>query len=365
MARTLRITAPDDWHLHLREGSLLAAAVGHSAARFRRALVMPNLVPPVTTAGRAAEYRDEILACLPPGSGFDPVMTLYLTDNTTTAMVAEAADAPHVAGFKLYPAGATTHSDSGVTSIHRVMPALEAMADKGLVLQVHGEVTDDHVDVFDREAVFIDQVLAPLCRELPELRVILEHITTSDGIGFVQSGGDNIAGTLTAHHLLYCRNDLFRSGIRPHYYCLPVLKRRRHQEALLGAATSGNPSFFLGTDSAPHLRGQKESSCGCAGIFTAHAALELYAEIFDGMNALDRLEGFASHFGADFYRVPRNTDEVILEEFAWEVPASYPVPGLPGDDPALSEFVPLRAGETVGWRIRRTDAGDPGEAAVD
>ncbi len=361
MQRTLRITAPDDWHLHLRQGSLLAAAVGHSAARFRRALVMPNLVPPVTSVVHATKYRDEILACLPPGSGFDPVMTLYLTDRTTTAMAAEAADAPHVAGFKLYPAGATTHSDAGVTSIHRVMPVLEAMAEKGLVLQVHGEVTDDHVDIFDREAVFIDQVLAPLCRELPELRVVLEHVTTADGIEFVRSGGDNIAATLTAHHLLYCRNDLFRGGLRPHYYCLPVLKRRRHQEALLGAAISGNPSFFLGTDSAPHLRGQKESACGCAGIYTAHAALELYAEVFDGMNALDRLEGFASHFGADFYRLPRNTAEVILEDVAWEIPASYPVPGQSGSNPALSEFVPLRAGETVGWRIRERDAGAAGE----
>ena len=351
------MTAPDDWHLHLRHGNLLAAVAGHTAARFRRALVMPNLVPPVTNVGRATEYRGEILACLPPDSGFEPVMTLYLTDSTTPGMVAEAADAPHVAGFKLYPAGATTHSDAGVSSIHRVMPALEAMAEMGLVLQVHGEVTDDHVDIFDREAVFIDQVLEPLCRELPELRVILEHVTTRDGIEFVQSGGDHVAATLTAHHLLYCRNDLFRGGIRPHHYCLPVLKRRRHQEALLGAAISGNPSFFLGTDSAPHLRGEKESACGCAGIYTAHAAVELYAEIFDDMNALDRLEGFASHFGADFYRLPRNTARLTLEDVAWEVPASYPVPGQSGNDPARSEIVPLRAGETVGWRIREPGAG--------
>ena len=357
------MTAPDDWHLHLREGSVLAAVAGHSAARFRRVIVMPNLVPPVTNARRAAEYRDEILACLPPDSGFEPLMSLYLTDRTTPGMVHEAAEAPHVAGFKLYPAGATTNSDSGVTSIHRVMPALEAMADRGVVLQVHGEVTDHHVDIFDREAVFIDQILVPLCRELPELRVVLEHVTTSHGIEFVRSGGKNIAATLTAHHLLYSRNDLFRGGIRPHYYCLPVLKRRRHQEALLGAAVSGDPSFFLGTDSAPHQRGQKEQACGCAGIYTAHAALELYAEVFDGMQALDRLEGFASHFGADFYGQPRNSGEVVLEQVAWEVPAAYPVPGESGGVPALSEIVPLRAGESVGWRIREVGSEDSGSGA--
>lgn len=353
MARKLTITLPDDWHLHLRHGQVMASVVGHTAERFGRALIMPNLVPPVVDVPRAESYRREILDALPDRAAFDPVMSLYLTDNTPLGTVEAAARSPHVAGFKLYPAGATTNSDSGVTSIHRVMPVLEAMARHDLVLQVHGEVTDHQVDVFDREAVFIEQVLEPVCREIPELRVVLEHITTGHGVDFVRNGGDNIAATITVHHLLFSRNDLFRGGIRPHYYCLPILKRRRHQQALIEAATSGDRSFFLGTDSAPHVRGQKESACGCAGIYTAHAALELYAEVFDRMDALERLEDFASHHGADFYRVPRNETSITLEEYEVEIPASYPVVGGAATGDGMSEIVPLRAGEKVRWRVQR------------
>ncbi len=356
MPRTVRITTPDDWHLHLRDGPMLAAVVHHSARQFRRALIMPNLVPPVTNVAKATAYRKAILSCLPADSPFRPVMSLYLTDHTTPEMVAAAASSPHVIGFKLYPAGATTHSDAGVSSIHRVMPVLEAMAQHDLVLQVHAEVTEDHVDIFDREAMYLEQVLSPLCREIPELRVVLEHVTTKHGIAFVRSSGDHVAATLTAHHLLYSRNDLFRNGIRPHHYCLPILKRREHQEALLAAAVSGEPSFFLGTDSAPHLRGEKEQSCGCAGIYTAHAALELYTEVFDSMGALDGLEGFTSHFGADFYRLPRNTTHIVLEEVSWKVPAAYPVPT---DETTLSEVVPLRADETVRWRLQEASMESP------
>ncbi len=353
MPRTIRITTPDDWHLHLRDSNILAAVVGHSADRFGRVMVMPNLIPPVTRVETAIEYRNRILACLPPGTHLNPVMSLYLTDTTSLETVEAAAKSPYVVGFKLYPAGATTHSDAGVTSIHRVMPVLEAMAKHEVVLQVHGEVTDEHVDLFDREAVFLDQVLSPLCREIPELRVVLEHVTTRHGIEFVQSAGGNVAATLTAHHLLYSRNDLFRGGIRPHYYCLPVLKRREHQEALVAAAVSGNPSFFLGTDSAPHLRGEKESSCGCAGIYTAHAAIELYTEIFDSLHCLDRLEGFAAHFGADFYRLPRNSTHMVLTETSWHVPPAYPVSRNHGIEPkGSSEIVPLRANERMGWQVQ-------------
>ncbi len=351
MAASISITTPDDWHLHLRDGAMLQAVVGHTAAQFRRALVMPNLAPPVTDTTMALAYRQRILDCLPADTGFDPVMSLYLTDNTSIDSVRAAAESPHVAGFKLYPAGATTNSDAGVTNIARVMTVLEAMADQGVVLQVHGEVTDDHVDVFDREAVFIEQVLAPLRRDLPELRIVLEHVTTRDGIDFVRGSGDNVAATLTAHHLLFSRNDLFRRGIRPHYYCLPILKRRQHQEALLQAAVSGESSFFLGTDSAPHLRGRKEHSCGCAGIYTAHGALELYAEVFESMQALDKLEGFASHHGADFYRLPRNSGQVTLEQVEWEVPANYPVEEKDSAQGGMAEIVPLRAGETLCWRL--------------
>ena len=351
MKPAITMTRPDDWHLHVRDGGIMQAVVGHTAAQFGRALIMPNLVPPVTDTGKALAYRKRILEALPTGTEFSPMMSLYLTDNTTTEVVEAAAESEHVLGFKLYPSGATTNSSAGVTAISKVMGALESMAELDLVLQVHGEVTDDHVDIFDRESVFIDQVLGPLRKEIPQLRIVLEHVTTCDGVAFVRESGDNVAATITAHHLIISRNDLFRGGIRPHYFCLPVLKRRRHQEALIDAAISGNPSFFLGTDSAPHLRGQKESACGCAGIYTAHAALELYADVFERMNALDRLEGFAAHHGADFYGLPRNTGEVTLEQSEWEVVTGYPVVEETST-PAIGEITPLLAGETLRWKLR-------------
>jgi dihydroorotase len=308
-----------------------------------RAIIMPNLKPPVTTTDAALAYRDRILAACPAGSRFEPLMTLYLTDSTSPAEIRRASACGAVHGVKLYPAGATTNSDSGVTAIDRVMPALEAMADCGMPLLVHGEVTDPDIDIFDREAVFIERVLAPLMTRLPALRVVFEHITTLQAVQFVRDGGDNIAATLTAHHLLMNRNALFSGGIRPHHYCLPVLKREQHRQALLAAATSGSGKFFLGTDSAPHAQGAKESACGCAGMYTAHAAIELYAEAFASVDALDRLEAFASFNGPDFYRLPRNPDRVTLEHREMRVPAS-----LVFGETAL---IPLRAGETLQWTL--------------
>jgi len=308
---------------------------------------MPNLVPPVTDVPQAEAYRQEILTAATHHAGFDPVMTLYLTDNTTTEVAQRAADSPHVSGFKLYPAGATTNSDSGVTSIFNVMDVLESMADHELVLQVHGEVTDPHIDIFDREKTFIDQVLLPLRSELPELRIVFEHITTRDAVQFV-SENENIGATITPQHLMYSRNDIFEGGIRPHYYCLPVLKRHEHRLALLAAATGGDTRFFLGTDSAPHARGLKESACGCAGIYSAGAAIELYAEIFEAMDALSRLEAFASHHGADFYRVPRNTDQIRLRREDWTMPEAFPVPDQTSDAESL---VPMRAGQNMRWQV--------------
>ena len=340
---TLSITRPDDWHLHLRDGAALTAVVGATAREFARAIVMPNLKPPVATVVQAAAYRERIVAALPSGAAFEPLMTLYLTDNTATAEVARAKQSGIVHGFKYYPAGATTHSDSGVTDIVRVSGVLDAMQGAGMPLLLHGEVTDAGVDIFDREAVFIDRVLAPLLKKFPDLRVVLEHITTSDAVRFVSEAPDHVAATITAHHLLFERNAIFAGGIRPHYYCLPVLKRESHRQALIGAATSGNPKFFLGTDSAPHARHDKESGCGCAGIYTAHAALELYAEAFDAAGKLDRLEGFASFFGADFYRLPRNRGRVTLKREAWQVPEEIRF----GD----GTLVPLRAGESVAWKL--------------
>ncbi len=304
---------------------------------------MPNLKPPVTGVALAAAYRDRILAALPAGSRFQPLMTLYLTDNTRPEDIQAAYDSGFVHGVKLYPAGATTNSDAGVTDLVRALPALERMAEIGMPLLVHGEVTDADVDPFDREAVFIERVLQPLIKSLPTLRVVLEHLTTREGVAFVEGIGPNVAATLTAHHLLYERGAMFRGGLRPHLYCLPVLKRRVHQEALLAAAISGSPKFFLGTDSAPHARSAKESDCGCAGIYTAHAGIELYAEVFDQAGALDRLEGFASHFGADFYGLPRNDTSITLVRDPWVVPEAYPM----GND----TLVPLRAGESVAWRL--------------
>ncbi len=345
---TLTLTRPDDWHLHVRDGAVLAHVVPDTARRFARAIIMPNLDPPVTTVSRARAYRERILAAVPAACDFEPLMTLYLTEATTPEEIHAAAADPCIHGVKLYPAGATTHSEAGVRDLRRVQPVLAAMAETGLPLLVHGEVTDPAVDVFDRETVFIETVLAGLLDRLPDLRVVLEHITTEFAVDFVRSAGPNVAATLTAHHLLYNRNAMFRGGLRPHYYCLPVLKRERHRRALVEAAVSGDACFFLGTDSAPHPRTRKESACGCAGIYTAHAALELYAEVFDAAGALDRLEAFASHHGADFYRLPRNTGTVTLRREAWTVPEALP---LGGD----GEVVPLRAGETVAWRLGTED----------
>lgn len=340
---SLTITKPDDWHLHLRDGAALTSVLPHSAAQFARAIVMPNLKPPVTTVAMASAYRSRILRALPPGMEFEPLMTLYLTDNTTPDEVGAAKESGFVHGVKLYPAGATTNSDAGVTDLVRAMPALEAMAQAGLPLLVHGEVTDPAVDPFDREAKFIERVLTPLLSKLPHLRVVLEHATTMQAVEFVRHAGPTVAATITPQHLAYDRRDLFRGGLRPHLYCLPVLKRGVHREALVEAAVSGSPQFFLGTDSAPHARGAKESDCGCAGVYSAHAALELYAEVFDAAGRLDRLEGFASHYGPDFYRLPRNETKVTLRHSPWRVPDSYPF----GD----SEVVPMKAGEAIAWRV--------------
>ncbi len=338
----ITITQPDDWHLHLRDGDLLAAVVGHTAQQFGRAVVMPNLAPPVVTVEQAEGYRQRILDCLPDKTLFNPLMTLYLTNKTAASEIARAVASPYVVGVKLYPAGATTNSASGVTDIEQTFPALEAMQEFGLPLLVHGEVTDSSVDVFDREAVYIERVLLPLCKRFPRLRIVLEHITTREGIDFVIAMPANVAGTLTAHHLLMNRNALFTGGIRPHHYCLPVLKREQHRLALLAAATGGNPKFFLGTDSAPHAKSKKETVCGCAGMYTAHAAMELYAEAFEQADALHRLEGFASFHGPDFYGLPRNEAHITLRKEAWTVPASYPF--------GPEVVIPLRAGDVVHWK---------------
>ncbi|HSO23986.1 MAG TPA: dihydroorotase [Chondromyces sp.] len=339
----LQLTAPDDWHLHLRDGRAMADVLGHSARAFARAVIMPNLKPPVTTTEMALAYRGRILEALPPDAVFEPLMSLYLTDRTSPDEIAAAAVSSKVVGIKLYPAGATTNSEAGVTDLGRVRPVLEAMAELGLPLLVHGEVVDPEVDIFDRELVFIDRVLEPLLDRVPGLKIVFEHITTEDAVRWVLGAPPRVAATITAHHLLYDRNAIFASGLDPHFYCLPVLKRERHREALLWAATSGSPRFFLGTDSAPHPRSAKECAHGCAGIFSAHAALELYAEAFDRAGALGALQLFAAHHGADFYGLPRNHATVTLAREPWKVPAAY----VFGDD----EVVPLRAGGTVGWRL--------------
>ncbi len=343
MTERLQITRPDDFHLHLRDGKVLKETVAASARDFGRAIVMPNLRPPVTTAQQAAEYKARIIEQIPAGSAFQPLMTLYLTDNTTAAIVSEAKAMGDVYALKLYPAGATTNSDSGVTSLEKIFPALEAMIDHNLPLLVHGEVTENHIDIFDREKVFIDRHLLPLVDRYPELKVVMEHITTKEAAQFVAGASDKIAATITPQHLLYNRNHMLVGGIKPHFYCLPILKRNIHQEALLQAATSGSPKFFLGTDSAPHAKGAKESSCGCAGCFSAFGAMAFYAEAFESMNALDRLEGFSSHYGADFYGLPRNTDTITLVRQTVDVPASLPL----GDE----EVVPLKAGEQLHWMV--------------
>ncbi|BCU06233.1 dihydroorotase [Allochromatium tepidum] len=340
---SIEIIRPDDWHLHLRDGAAMADVVGFSARRFARAIVMPNLKPPVVTTEQALAYRSRILAALPENSGFTPLMTLYLTDRTTPDEIARARDSGVVVACKLYPAGATTNSESGVTDVPRLKPVLEAMRAAAMPLLVHGEVTDEAVDIFDREPVFIERVLRPLIDQVPGLKIVLEHVTTAEAVNFVRSGPETLAATITPHHLLYNRNAILAGGIRPHFYCLPVLKRERHRLALVEAATSGHPRFFLGTDSAPHAVGSKECSCGCAGIFSAHAALEAYAEVFDRAGALDRLEGFASRHGPDFYGLPRNQERIRLIRASWTLPERYAF----GD----SQVVPMCAGETIGWRI--------------
>lgn len=344
----LSLTLPDDWHLHLRDGAALSTTVPHTATRFGRAIIMPNLKPPVTTVAAALAYRERILAARPAGNSFQPLMTLYLTDNLPVSEVAKAVASEHVHAIKYYPAGATTNSDNGVTHIDAVMPVLEYMAEAGLPLLLHGEVTTHAIDIFDREQIFIDTILAPLLRKLPALRVVLEHITTRQAVEFVSAASAHVAATITVHHLLYNRNDMLVGGVRPHLYCLPILKRSTHQEALLAAATSGNPKFFLGTDSAPHARLTKEHACGCAGVYSAPAALELYAEVFEQSKALDKLEGFASFYGADFYGLPRNQALIHLERIEQRMPAHYAFL----DD----TLIPIRANETVQWRIARDRA---------
>lgn len=340
----LTITRPDDWHVHLRDGDALQDTCRDMARYFGRAIVMPNLTPPVTTVADALAYRERITAAMEGlPHQFDPLMTLYLTDQTDAAEIERAAANESVYAVKLYPAGATTNSDAGVTELEALYPVLATMEKADLPLLIHGEVTDHAIDIFDREKVFIDRHLIPITKRFPALRVVLEHITTADAVQFVEAARDNVAATITAHHLLYNRNDMLAGGIRPHYYCLPILKRNSHQEALLSAATSGNPRFFLGTDSAPHNTASKENSCGCAGIYTAHAALELYAEVFEELGALDRLEAFASHFGPDFYRLPRNNDTVSLRKERWTVPGQLQLGG--------DTLTPLRATQDLSWRV--------------
>jgi dihydroorotase len=338
----ITISRPDDWHLHVREGEALKSVVPATARQFARAVIMPNLATPVTSMKQAIAYREEILACVPVNS-FEPLMTLYLTDNTTVDTIYEAKASGIIHALKLYPAGATTNSDKGVTDIKNIYPALEAMQEIGLLLLVHGEVTDPEIDIFDRENVFIESILEPLIEKFPDLKVVLEHITTSDAVEFVSNAPKNIAATITAHHLLMNRNELFNGGIRPHHYCLPILKRESHRQSLVAAAISGNPKFFLGTDSAPHPKSAKESACGCAGIYTAYHAMELYAEAFDKADALDKLEGFANHYGADFYGLPRNSGSITLTRESWQVPDSLEL----GQD----TIIPLRAGDTCEWKM--------------
>jgi dihydroorotase len=339
----LTITRPDDWHLHLRDGEVLSAILPDTARRFGRAIVMPNIRPPIRTADDARAYYQRILAALPSDMQFEPLMTLYLTNNTDPAEIARAKASGIVHAVKYYPAGATTNSDMGLTELAKGYAVIAEMEKHGMPLLIHGEVTDPSVDIFDREAVFIERHLIPLTRDFPALKIVLEHITTKQGAEFVSSAPANIAATITAHHLLYNRNAMFQGGIRPHYYCLPILKREQHRLALVKAATGGSPKFFLGTDSAPHARGAKESACGCAGMYTAHAAIELYAEAFETARALDRLEAFASHFGADFYGLPRNADTITLVKESWTAPAHINI----GKD----QLIPLRAHEAVAWRL--------------
>lgn len=343
MTQQLTLTRPDDWHIHLRDGNALTRTVGDAAQQFARAIVMPNLVPPVMNTEQAQAYKERILAARPKGSQFEPLMVLYLTDNTDPAEIA-VAKANGVTACKLYPAGATTNSASGVTDLKKIYPVLAAMQNAGMHFLLHGEVTDSAIDIFDREKVFLDRTFSQVVKDFPALNMVLEHITTADAAQFVAEAPGNVAATITAHHLLYNRNHMLAGGIRPHYYCLPILKRGTHQQALIKAATSGSPKFFLGTDSAPHAKDKKEAACGCAGSYTAYAAIELYAEAFEDAGALDKLEAFASHFGADFYGLPRNTDTITLIKQDWQVPDTLSL----GDQP----LVPLRAGETLRWQLQ-------------
>jgi dihydroorotase len=342
MTTEITITRPDDWHLHVRDGAALNTVVPHTAAEFGRAIIMPNLKPPVTTAVQALEYKQRILAAVPKGLSFEPLMTLYLTDNLAPDEIKRAKDAGVVA-CKLYPAGATTNSDAGVTDLRKIYPVLEAMQREGVLLLVHGEVTSSDIDLFDREAVFIEQQLKPLRRDFPALKIVMEHITTKEAADYVASADAQLGATITAHHLLYNRNAIFTGGIRPHYYCLPVLKRETHRLALMKAATSGSPKFFLGTDSAPHPAHLKEHATGCAGCYTAHAAMPMYAEAFDSVGALDKLEGFASFFGADFYGLPRNSGTLTLRRESWTPPEHFAF--------GEAELKPLRSGEALPWRV--------------
>ena len=340
---TLTLTRPDDWHVHLRDGDALQAVVSETARQFQRAIVMPNLKPPVVTVADAQAYRARILSALPADTEFNPLMTLYLTDRTEPSEIDNAKRSGFVHGVKYYPAGATTNSDSGVTAIRNVYPVLDAMQRAGIPLLIHGEVTDSHVDMFDREQVFVETLLAQVVRDFPALKIVVEHVTTKEAVEFVRDASPNVAATITPQHLLYSRNALFAGGIRPHYYCLPILKRESHRQALVAAATSGSPRFFLGTDSAPHSKASKEQACGCAGCYSAPAALELYAEAFEDAGALDRLEAFASFNGADFYGLARNVNRVTLKREPWTMPSDYAFGG--------ERIVPLRAGETIRWKL--------------
>lgn len=345
MTQQLTITRPDDWHLHLRDGDALKHSVPATAAQMGRAIIMPNLQPPVMYARQALEYRNRILEHRPSGNNFEPLMVLYLTDRTTPEMIHSAKLSPYIVAAKLYPAGATTNSDSGVTDLKKLDPVLNALALNEMPLLIHGEVTHDDIDIFDREKLFIEEVMKPTIARHPTLKVVFEHITTKEAAEFVEQAGPNIAATITVQHLAYNRNHMLAGGIKPHFYCLPILKRNTHQQKLQEVATSGNPKFFLGTDSAPHVKGAKESACGCAGCFSAYAAIELYAEIFEDLGALDKLEGFASHFGPDFYNLPRNTDTITLTKQSWTAPAEMPF--------ANDVIVPIKAGETIHWQLKK------------
>jgi dihydroorotase len=339
----LTLIQPDDWHLHVRNGEILKTVITHTAKQFSRAIIMPNLKPPVITVEQALIYRQEIIQALPVESDFNPLMTLYLTGSTTKDEVKKSAESEHIHAFKLYPAGATTNSDSGVNDIKSIYPILEAMEQVDIPLLIHGEVTDNNCDIFDREKVFVESSLSNIVKNFPNLRIVVEHVTTKEAVDFVTSSSNKVAATITPQHLLFNRNAILVGGIRPHLYCLPILKREHHRQALIKAATSGNPKFFLGTDSAPHLTGAKENSCGCAGCYSAYAALELYAEAFEQENSLGKLEGFASFFGADFYQLPRNTQTITLKKQSWSVPGSYQI----GND----TITPLKAGEDLHWKL--------------